>query len=408
VRQPENSIHQVLFHLTQSANRLSAIAELTKLLHCDQIWLLIEDEEIGQLLPAPGFAQTMAGRREWIARIRECSVPGMFRAMLPTPLSKAPVSALIFRPADHCALVLLGGCPQPQVLERLGPAVATVGAALQQEHMVRVRTAEMQVLQKSASESAELARMLDRTRNELRETVDALLKQTSHLTELNTDLQRFSYVISHDLQEPIRMMGIYADLLRRRYGNLLDSDADEFIGYIVTGARRIKLIVDDVLDYARAGDVELHRLARVSLEHALAVAQSNLRLLIEETGAVITHSELPAISGNELQIVRLFQNLLSNAIKYRTDQPPEIHVEATRNENEWLISMSDNGVGVDPLYAEHVFEMFKRLDTAGTPGTGIGLTICRRIVERHGGRIWIEQALPNGTRVCFTLPSGEK
>jgi PAS domain S-box-containing protein len=225
------------------------------------------------------------------------------------------------------------------------------------------------------------------------------------LTESNTALEQFAYVASHDLQEPLRTMGTYAELLQSRYTGKLDAEADKSLGFIVSAAARMSSLVRDLLAYARL-TTEEERPSSVALDEDLEAAITHLDQAIQESGARVTHDPLPNLAVDRGQMVRLFQNLIGNAVKYRKPgEPPVVHVSAEQKGTEWAISIRDNGIGFDPKYASAIFEPFKRLHTAEEyPGTGVGLAICRRIVQAQRGRIWAESMPGEGTTICFTLP----
>jgi light-regulated signal transduction histidine kinase (bacteriophytochrome) len=225
------------------------------------------------------------------------------------------------------------------------------------------------------------------------------------LTESNSALEQFAYVASHDLQEPLRTISTYAQLLTNKYRGALDADADQFLAFLISASARMSALVTDLLAYARL-TTEEERPSSVALDEDLEAALTHLDQAIIESGASITHDPMPTLQVDRGQMVRLFQNLIGNAIKYRKpDQPPKVHVRAEQKGAEWVISVRDNGIGFDPKYASTIFDPFKRLHTAEEyPGTGVGLAICRRIVQAQRGRIWAESQPGEGTTFCFTLP----
>jgi PAS domain S-box-containing protein len=244
---------------------------------------------------------------------------------------------------------------------------------------------------------------------ERKESDQHLAKTVEELKRSNDDLQQFAYVSSHDLQEPLRMVSSYTQLLAKRYKGRLDSDADEFIAFAVDGCNRMQGLIQDLLAYSRAGTNE-KKLREVSSENALQKALINLRAAITQSGAVVTHDALPAITTDETQFTQIFQNLVGNAIKYRRAEVPRVHVSAARNDsNEWTFSVRDNGLGIDPQYFERIFVLFQRLHGRDEfEGTGIGLAVCKRIVERLRGKIWVESQLEKGSTFYFTLPDTEE
>ena len=240
---------------------------------------------------------------------------------------------------------------------------------------------------------------------ERKQAEEALTRQAEELARSNADLQQFAYVTSHDLQEPLRTITSFAQMLTMRYSGKLDQEADEFLAFIVSGAKRMKGLIDALLAYSRVVNTEAAPHGPVDLDAALHWAKMNLQAVIEESGAVVVNGELPTVQADQVQIVQLFQNLLSNAIKYRkADRTAEVGIEARRDEGDWVVEVRDNGIGIDPQHAERIFGVFKRLHGKDVPGTGIGLAICKRIVEKHGGRIWVESQEGAGARFCFTLP----
>jgi PAS domain S-box-containing protein len=230
-------------------------------------------------------------------------------------------------------------------------------------------------------------------------------KLTNELKRSNEDLKQFASAASHDLQEPLRGIAGFVKLLEKRYKGKLDEKADEYIDYIVDDVNRMQMLIKDLLEYSRVsakGQIFKTANCAVSLELAL----SNLRTAIEASTAEVTYDPLPVVMGDAAQLTRLFQNVIGNAIKFRGKEPLRIYISARQKENEWIFSIRDNGIGIDPEQAERVFVIFQRLHARQEyPGTGIGLAICKRIVERHGGRIWLESEPGKGSVFYFTIPA---
>lgn len=239
--------------------------------------------------------------------------------------------------------------------------------------------------------------------NERKMAEQKLQEYMSDLKRSNEELQQFAYIASHDLQEPLRMISSYLQLIEHRYKGKLDKDADEFIGFAVDGANRLGQMITGLLAYSRVG-TKLRPVAEVNSAGALGQAIANLKIAIEESGAIITTENLPVVRADELQLVQVFQNLLSNAIKFRRSDKPLVRVGAERKGTVWVFAVKDNGVGISPEYKDKVFSIFRRLHGREYPGVGIGLSLCRRIVERHGGRIWFESERGEGTTFYFTIP----
>jgi PAS domain S-box-containing protein len=243
---------------------------------------------------------------------------------------------------------------------------------------------------------------------ERRKSEEHLVKTVWELKRSNDELQQFAYVSSHDLQEPLRMVSSYTQLLAKRYQGRLDSDADEFIAFAVDGCNRMQGLIQDLLAYSRAGN-NAKTLHETSSESALKKALANLRITIEQSGAIVTHDLLPALTTDATQLTQVFQNLVGNAIKYHGAEAPRVHVSATRTgNNEWIFSVRDNGLGIDPQYFDRIFILFQRLHGRDEfEGTGIGLAICKKILERLGGRIWVESQPEKGSTFYFALPEIE-
>ena len=225
------------------------------------------------------------------------------------------------------------------------------------------------------------------------------------LRRSNEDLEQFAYVASHDLQEPLRMVSSFSRLLVKRYGGQLDQTADEYLGYLSAGAEQMHALVRDLLAFSRVSTRD-RVVEEIDCEAVLERVLANLRVAIEESGVSVTCGPLPRVTADASQLVQLLQNLVSNAIKFRGEVAPEVHVSARRQGDEWTFSVRDNGIGIDPQHWERIFTIFQRLHASGKhAGTGIGLSICKKIVERHDGRIWLESEPGEGATFCFSLPA---
>jgi light-regulated signal transduction histidine kinase (bacteriophytochrome) len=274
---------------------------------------------------------------------------------------------------------------------------------------------------KSQDEIGQLGGSFDRMAEKLKSTLvsrDDLVKEVKErkraevqlkttlndLERSNKELEQFAYVASHDLQEPLRMVASYTQLLERRYKEKLDGDARDFINFAVAGANRMQMLITDLLSFSRVG-TRGKPMELTDSHIALGQARINLNAAIEETQAVVTNDDLPEVMADESQLVQLFQNLVGNAIKFHNPgESPRVHISATRKNEDWVFSVRDNGIGIDPKYFERLFVIFQRLHSRDEyPGTGIGLAVCKKIVERHGGKIWIESQAGQGSTFCFTL-----
>ena len=261
------------------------------------------------------------------------------------------------------------------------------------EIRVRERTADL------ARANTELASEIAERKRAERE----LAQRAQELSRSNAELEQFAYVASHDLQEPLRMVTSFTQLLANRYKDELGPDAVEFVDFIIDGAKRMRELINDLLEYSRV-ETRGKPLVPTDCSRVFVAACDNLRASIEESGAAVTADPLPIVMGDETQLVQLFQNLIGNAIKYRSERPVQVHVEAKRHNGQWLFGVRDNGIGIEPQYSERIFVIFQRLHSkTDYPGTGIGLAICKKIVERHGGRIWVESLVGQGSTFYFLL-----
>jgi light-regulated signal transduction histidine kinase (bacteriophytochrome) len=239
------------------------------------------------------------------------------------------------------------------------------------------------------------------------ERIEGILREkTMELARSNTDLERFAYVASHDLREPLRMVTSYVQLLEKRYSDKLDADAREFIGFAVDGATRMNEFLDGLLYLSRvARDPGVHD--PIDSDRALKTSLVNLKTTVKDSAAQVSMDPLPSARINETHLLQLFQNLIGNAIKFQKNGAPKVHISGVRDGELVRFSVKDNGIGIDPAFADQVFEVFRRLHTRDHyPGSGIGLAICKRIVEQRGGKIWFDSKPDQGTTFYFTLPAG--
>jgi signal transduction histidine kinase len=288
----------------------------------------------------------------------------------------------------------------------VGPIILMTGQGDRQTDLKAMHAGASDFLTKGRIECSQLERSIryaieqHRMRNEMQRHAEALARS-------NAELQQFAYVASHDLQEPLRTISSYVQLLQRRYQSKLDSDANEFIGFAVEGARRMQTLINDLLSLSRVG-TRGRDLQPTDCGEALEESLANLQAAVTESGAEVTHDPLPIVVADKPQRTQLFQNLVGNAIKFNSGQTPKVHVFCRPNGKECVIGVRDNGIGIDQRHAERIFQVFQRLhDREKYAGTGIGLAICKKIVERHGGRIWVESQPGEGATFLFNLSQAE-
>ncbi|HKW17088.1 MAG TPA: ATP-binding protein [Terriglobales bacterium] len=260
------------------------------------------------------------------------------------------------------------------------------------DHLARLATAVRRALEET------------RLREERARAQRQLADKVEELARSNCDLEQFAYVASHDLQEPLRMVAAYTQLLAERYRGKLDDAAERYIGYAVEGATRMQALLEDLLAFSRVGRDGLVR-KPIDVNVAVDEALKNLTIAVKEYGVTVTRTALPTVVADRIHLVQLFQNLIGNAIKFRGKEAPRIVISAEKQGEEWALSVSDNGIGIAPEHKDFIFRMFQRLHTrAEYPGNGVGLAICKKIVEQHGGRIWVDSELGRGSNFRFTFP----
>jgi signal transduction histidine kinase len=287
-------------------------------------------------------------------------------------------------------------------LSMLGGDVRRVAAGDLQHRVEPAGPPELRAL------GADADAMRGRIVNELRSVEQArtsLEESNAELARSNVELEQFAYVASHDLQEPLRKVASFCQLLQRRYQGRLDAQADEYIAFAVDGANRMQTLINDLLAFSRVGRTT-ERFVPVDLEVTFRQARRNLDTILAETNATVTADRLPTVPGDATLLSALLQNLIGNAVKFRGEQPPVVHIGCRRAGERWSFDITDNGIGIEPRFAERVFVIFQRLHTKDAyPGTGIGLALCKKIVEFHGGEIWIDTEQVEGARICWTLPT---
>jgi signal transduction histidine kinase len=288
----------------------------------------------------------------------------------------------------------------------VGPIILLTGQGDRQTDLKAMHAGASDFLTKGRIDSSQLERSIryaieqHRLRGELQRHAEALARS-------NAELQQFAYVASHDLQEPLRTISSYVQLLSRRYKNQLDNDAQEFIGFAVEGAKRMQNLINDLLSLSRVG-TRGRELEPTDCTVALKESLANLQAALNDSGAEVTYDPLPLVMADKPQLTQLFQNLVGNAIKFHSGNAPKIHISCEPNGKDCTIAVRDNGIGIDPRHADRIFQVFQRLhDREKYPGTGIGLAICKKIVERHGGRIWVESQPGEGATFLFNLSKAE-
>jgi len=341
---------------------------------------------------------------------------GVFQADVSSTRAQALVSLDDASDELHAALI---GIAIGLVLVVAGLALALRATAIRPVHQLAAEARQVadgdfghEVAQRGPREIRGLAADVNAMRlrileqlSAVREANEALAGHAAELQRSNAELEQFAYVASHDLQEPLRKVTSFCQLLQRRYGGRLDEKADQYIEFAVDGAKRMQVLINDLLAFSRAGR-SAEELGPVAAGAALAAATANLSTQIAEAGAVIEAGPLPTVRGQLTLLTVVFQNLLGNALKFRGELPPRITVTAERDGAFWSFSVTDNGIGIEPQYADRVFLIFQRLhDRAAYPGTGIGLAMCRKIIDYLGGRIWLDTAVADGARFCFTVPA---
>jgi signal transduction histidine kinase len=391
--------------------RAEAAGHLAAHLGAADLLLFVQDPELGVPLPPLGFCQTLPGGRFWREFVQTCIGSGTAESDLSYPTSSDRRIARGWSSSGDTVLVLLDGDPQPERVSEVIRLLPLLSALFRQERLAFISSGHAQIARQNAAQAKELADSLDSLRSELqsalasqRQQIKERQRAETELARSNAALQQFAHMAAHDLQEPLRTVSSYAQLLSRRHRAELTGDGQIFITFITEGTRRMQELISGLLGYAQVTESPF-TLEPVESEAILTSAEADLQAAFAEAGATLTRdTPLPVIKGDATQLVQLFENLLSNALKYRSDAKPRIHVRAQMQKDDVLFSVSDNGIGIDPKYHETIFGLFKRLHGKEYPGTGLGLASCQRIVERHGGRIWVDSQVGVGSTFRFTVP----
>lgn len=388
------------------------------------LFIFVKDSEIDAFIPAPGFPQTLPGGSAWRDFFGRCNSPGKFSVSLPLAPQGAEDAAHAVVDREGTVIVLIGSTPDNPLLGVLGRVSPLLGALFRQELTAIQAQGKERLARENAAKSEQLTRALDSTRMalqealkeaeelaasraakaaELRDSEAALRHAMTMLERSNRDLDQFASIAAHDLQEPLRTISSFADLLEKRYSAELDDAGREFIEFIRGGAGRARELIRDLLELARIGNSKRPP-CPVSMDDTFRLACANLAATIEESKAEIQHDPLPVVFGDPSQLVQLIQNLFSNALKFRSEAVPKIYVHVDKVPEGWHFVVRDNGMGIAPQFHERIFTIFQRLHTRDEySGSGIGLAICKKIVERHGGLIRVESAMGEGSAFHFTL-----
>ena len=390
--------------------RSEAARLLAQYLGGADLLLFVADPELGVPLPPLGFPQTLHGGRFWRAFIQTCLRTGAAEAELRYPTALDRRTARGWSASDKTVLVLFDGAPDDKRVAEVRSLLPLIGEVYRNEWLAFSAAGQAQVARESAAHAKGLADALDHVRAELQtalaiqqEQIAERKRAEAELAKANAALERFAHTAAHDLQEPLRTVRTYAQLLSRRFEAELTGDGHTFIDFITKGAERMEALIRALLRYAEASSAPIV-FEPVDTAETLRSAEANLRITLDDSGATLTHGELPMVLGDPTQLVQLFQNILGNAVKYRSQEAPRIQVSAQLKGKDAVFSIIDNGIGISREYHQKIFISFQRLHGKEYSGTGLGLASCQRIVDRHGGRIWVESEIGKGSTFYFTLP----
>lgn len=372
-------------------------ARYRRLFETAQDGILILDAETGQVVDANPFMKELLGYSQEEFLGRKLWEIGPFKG---EDASKSAFAELQVNDRLHYEGLPLEAKDGRRVEVEFISNAYLVDATRFIQCNIRDITERMRVNQALETANKEMAFQIE----EKGKRADELVMINAELARSNAELEQFAYVATHDLQEPLRAVASCVQLLQKRYDGQLDERADEFITHAVDGTKRMQTLINDLLAYSRIS-THAQVFESTNCEMVLHEALANLMVAIDESGAKVTQDAMPMVSGDATQLTQLFQNLIGNALKFRGERPPKIHIGAVHRNGDWRFSVADNGIGMEPQYFERVFLVFQRLHTRKQyQGTGIGLAICKKVVERHGGRIWAESKPDEGATFYFTIP----
>lgn len=403
-----------------SEMRRAAAGELARDLAADDLLVLTFEKEHSTYLPPCGFPQTLYQSRRWRGFTHEATANSFATASLCYPTADQERTARGWAASDGSILVLFDGTPNEAQVRDLLCLLPLLTPTFEKERLLITSAAKARLSAQSAQQSRELAESLDSVRRQLqatvilreqdiaeRERVEKELERSNiDLQRVNDDLNQFTFAATHDVREPLRMMTIYVQLLQKELHGTLSETALEYIENVINGGQRISRLIDGLLQFTRLGGMSEITPVAVDAQIAVREALGDLQMAVSESNAKLTTNELPVVMADPLHLRQVFQNLIGNSIKYRRpDIDPEIQIFANKDGDSWQFCVQDNGIGIAAEHHDQVFLPFKRLHGSDIAGAGIGLATCKRVIERYGGRIWIESEENRGTRFYFTLPA---
>ncbi len=420
----DDRIIEFLATLARDAEaRQHTARELACYLNADDLLILIHNKPHSIYLPAYGFPQTLPGGRSWRAFISEVLAHTSAISEIGYPATTNKRRAQGWAAADGSILTLFDGHPKLEGVRQVVRTLPLIAPTFEKERATIITSAQAKLSAQAAQHARQLAESLDAVRRQLQSTVilrerditervrieAELERSNAELRRVNDDLNQFTFAATHDVQEPLRMITIYVQLLQDELRADVPEAAHAYMDRVVSASQRISRLIDGLLQFTRMGQAQSVQSGAVDVQAALKEALADLQLTLAESQAELISEELPPVIADQLHIRQLFQNLIGNAIKYRRPNvTPKVRISAQREDAYWLFSVRDNGIGIAPEHFEHVFVPFKRLHGPEISGAGIGLATCKRIVERYGGRIWVDSVEDGGSVFYFLLAAVEE